>query len=121
VARARAQFDARFCMSLGSFLRICVPGVRTPEAALLVLVTALLGARSWLDLWASSNGGHVVKAIVSRNREDFVRHAVRDLTAMMIPMSVVNNSVRLCGRCFRCVCSIFSARTSPGIFAQSVK
>lgn len=90
----KATVDAEFARNLASFLRICIPGVRTRETAMLVAIAALLGARSYLDLWASSNGGHVVKAIVSKNRKQFVRYAIRDIGIMMLPMAFVNNSLR---------------------------
>jgi ATP-binding cassette, subfamily D (ALD), member 3 len=73
---------------------VCVPGVRSREAAMVAAIAVLLGARSWLDLWTSSNGGHVVRAIVARNKASFLRYAVRDIAAMMVPCALVNNSLR---------------------------
>lgn len=85
--RNAAKCDLAFLRNLLSFLRVCIPGAATRETALLLVIAALLGARSYLDIWASSNGGHVVKAIVSQDKPKFLRYAVRDIGIMMIPMS----------------------------------
>lgn len=89
-----AKVDAKFFADLLHFFRVCIPGVATREFGVLSLVAILLGARSYLDLWASSNGGHVVKAIVGRDKEQFIQRAVVDIATMMFPMSFVNNSLK---------------------------
>lgn len=94
VSPSSPKVDARFFKNLASFLRVCVPGVATPEFGVVTLVAALLAVRSYLDLWASSNGGHVVKAIVGRDKKQFLKRAVFDIAAMMFPMSFVNNSLK---------------------------
>eukprot|EP00178_Gracilaria_changii_P002736 TRINITY_DN1400_c2_g1_i1.p1 TRINITY_DN1400_c2_g1~~TRINITY_DN1400_c2_g1_i1.p1 ORF type:complete len:703 (-),score=111.96 TRINITY_DN1400_c2_g1_i1:1139-3247(-) len=88
------RVDLRFVKTVASFLRIAIRAPPSQEASVLALVALLLAARSWLDLWASSNGGHVVKAIVARDRRSFIRRAVVDIATMMFPMSFVNNSLR---------------------------
>lgn len=88
------RVDARFAAKLIHFIRICVPSPPSREFGALTTVTVLLAARSWLDLWASSNGGHVVKAIVGRDKKAFIKRAVIDIALMMFPMSFVNNSLR---------------------------
>jgi ABC transporter transmembrane region 2 len=94
VERNAARVNTAFVRNLAEFVSICVPGVRTKEAAMVAAIAVLLGARSWLDLWTSSNGGHVVRAIVARNKESFLKYAVRDIGVMMFPCAVVNNSLR---------------------------
>lgn len=94
VTRNAARVNLEFVQNLASFVRVCIPGIRTREAAMVATIAVLLGARSWLDLWTSSNGGNVVRAIVSRNREQFLKYAVRDIGIMMFPCSFVNNSLR---------------------------
>lgn len=89
-----ARVDLRFLRAVLAFLRVVVPGARTPEAAVLAVVATLLAARSYLDLWASANGGHVVKAIVARDKRTFLKRAVVDIATMMFPMSFVNNSLK---------------------------
>lgn len=89
-----SKVDARFAARILHFVRICVPSPSSREFGALATVTLLLAARSWLDLWASSNGGHVVKAIVGKDRKAFIKRAVIDIALMMFPMSFVNNSLR---------------------------
>lgn len=91
---ALAKVDMRFASDLLSLVRVCVPGPASKEFAVLSAVAVLLAARSYLDLWASSNGGHVVKAIVGRDKKAFVKRAVMDIATMMFPMSFVNNSLK---------------------------
>lgn len=92
--RNAARVNGEFVRNLAHFVSICVPGVRTREAGMVAAIGMLLGARSWLDLWTSSNGGHVVRAIVARNKQSFLKYAVRDIGIMMFPCAVVNNSLR---------------------------
>lgn len=89
-----AKVDMQFGMQLWHFIRICIPRPPSREFGALATVAVLLAARSWLDLWASSNGGHVVKAIVGRDKKAFVKRAVIDIAFMMFPMAFVNNSLR---------------------------
>ncbi|KAG9283947.1 hypothetical protein G9A89_005454 [Geosiphon pyriformis] len=44
----------------------------------------------------SGFNGHVVKAIVSRDRKTFLARAIVEFGYMMWPMSVVNNSLKMC-------------------------
>lgn len=89
-----AKVDARFARQLLHFIRICIPSLHSKEFGVFMTIAGLLAARSWLDLWSSSNGGHVVKAIVGRDKNAFIKRAVTDIAIMMFPMSFVNNSLR---------------------------
>lgn len=89
-----AKVDMRFLRQLIHFMRICIPSVNSREFGVFTTVAALLAARSWLDLWNSTNGGRVVRAIVGRDRDEFIQRAVIDIATMMFPMSFVNNSLR---------------------------
>ena len=89
-----AKVDSIFLKNLIYFLKICIPSLRSKEFLLLIIVASLLGARSYLDLWTSDNGGKVVQAIVGRNKEMFIRRAVVDIGIMMFPMAFVNNSLK---------------------------
>jgi len=86
--------DQAFVKNLLGFMRICIPGVRTSEFGLFITVAVLLVGRSYLDIWTSDNGGEVVKAIVGRDRKQFVRRAVRDILAMMFPIAIVNSLLK---------------------------
>ncbi|CAG8453533.1 2698_t:CDS:10 [Acaulospora morrowiae] len=87
--------DAQFFAQIKKLLPICIPGLATRETALLLSLALVLIARTWLDIWFSGFNGHVVKAIVSRDRKEFIARAVIEFGFMMWPMSVVNNSLKL--------------------------
>lgn len=89
------KVDRRFFSGLGKFLRIILPSVRSREALITAGVAATLVARTRLDIWVSDNAGDIVKAIVARDKQAFVQHCIRDISVMMLPMSVVNNLLKL--------------------------
>ncbi|CAI2165265.1 3074_t:CDS:10 [Funneliformis geosporum] len=91
----RIGVDSRFVSQIKKLLPICIPGIASKEATLLVALAMVLIARTWLDIWFSGFNGHVVKAIVSRDRKTFIARAVVEFGFMMWPMSVVNNSLKL--------------------------
>uniref|UniRef100_A0A7S1TGE9 Probable ATP-dependent transporter ycf16 n=1 Tax=Compsopogon caeruleus TaxID=31354 RepID=A0A7S1TGE9_9RHOD len=80
----------QFFKNLWEFLRICIPGVRSVEFFMTATTAVLLVSRSYLDIWTSENGGEVVKAIVGRDKQEFLRRAVRDILMMMFPIAAVN-------------------------------
>ncbi|KAI8095150.1 ABC transporter transmembrane region 2-domain-containing protein [Thamnidium elegans] len=87
--------NAEFFEQMKKLLPICVPGVFSKESGLLVVLATVLIARTWLDIWFSGFNGSVVKAIVSRNRKQFIAKAIVEFGLMMWPMSIVNNSLKL--------------------------
>ncbi|CAG8460082.1 14752_t:CDS:10 [Funneliformis caledonium] len=91
----RIGVDSRFLTQIKKLLPICIPGIASKEATLLVTLAMVLIARTWLDIWFSGFNGHVVKAIVSRDRKTFIARAVVEFGFMMWPMSVINNSLKL--------------------------
>ncbi|CAO3611718.1 unnamed protein product [Mucor fragilis] len=87
--------NAEFIEQMKKLLPICVPGVFSKESGLLVILATVLIARTWLDIWFSGFNGSVVKAIVSRDRKQFIAKAIVEFGLMMWPMSIVNNSLKL--------------------------
>jgi ATP-binding cassette subfamily D (ALD) protein 3 len=65
----RVGVDRRFMEQIKKILPICIPGMASREAILLGTLTAVLIARTWLDIWFSGFNGSVVRAIVSRDRK----------------------------------------------------
>jgi ATP-binding cassette subfamily D (ALD) protein 3 len=65
------------------------------ESVLLALLATVLFARTWLDIWFSAFNGQVVKAIVSRDKGNFIASVVVEFGFMMWPLSIVNNSLKL--------------------------
>ncbi|KAI8643906.1 ABC transporter transmembrane region 2-domain-containing protein [Parasitella parasitica] len=87
--------NSEFIEQMKKLLPICVPGVFSKESGLLVILASVLIARTWLDIWFSGFNGSVVKAIVSRDRKQFIAKAIVEFGLMMWPMSIVNNSLKL--------------------------
>ncbi|CAG8744637.1 33219_t:CDS:2, partial [Racocetra persica] len=75
--------DARFFAQVRKLLPICIPGFASKETVLLISLALVLIARTWLDIWFSGFNGHVVKAIVSRDRKTFIALAVVEFGFMM--------------------------------------
>jgi ATP-binding cassette subfamily D (ALD) protein 3 len=101
----RVGVNAHFVQQLKKILPICIPGIQSVEFALLSSLAGILIARTWLDIWFSNFNGTVVRSIVSRDWELFVRNAVVLFGVMMWPMSIINNSLKLAinmlSLCFR--------------------
>ncbi|KAI7859139.1 ABC transporter transmembrane region 2-domain-containing protein [Circinella umbellata] len=93
--RGKVGVNSTFFKQMRELLPICIPGVFTKEAGLLAGLATVLIARTWLDIWFSAFNGSVVKAIVSRNKEQFIAKAIVEFGFMMWPMSIVNNSLKL--------------------------
>ncbi|KAI9282369.1 ABC transporter transmembrane region 2-domain-containing protein [Sporodiniella umbellata] len=91
----RVGVNAEFFDQMKRLFPICVPGVFSKESGLLVVLASVLIARTWLDIWFSGFNGQVVKAIVSRDRKEFISRAIVEFGLMMWPMSIVNNSLKL--------------------------
>ncbi|KAI8889644.1 hypothetical protein K501DRAFT_170432 [Backusella circina FSU 941] len=91
----RVGVNSEFIEQMKKLLPICIPGVLSKESGLLVILASVLIARTWLDIWFSGFNGSVVKAIVSRNRKEFIAKAIIEFGLMMWPMSIVNNSLKL--------------------------
>ena len=70
-------------------------GVASREFALLIFLAVSLIARTGLDIWFSAFNGVVVRSIVSRDWELFVKNALILFGVMMWPMSIVNNFLKL--------------------------
>ncbi|CEG69517.1 Putative ATP-binding cassette, subfamily D (ALD), member 3 [Rhizopus microsporus] len=87
--------NAEFLEQMKKLFPICVPGLFSKESGLLFVLATVLIARTWLDIWFSGFNGQVVKAIVSRDRKEFIARAIVEFGLMMWPMSIVNNSLKL--------------------------
>lgn len=87
--------NARFLSQLQRLLPICVPGIASKEAALLISLASILIFRTWLDIWFSAFNGVVVRSIVTRDWDLFKRNAIIRFAVMMWPLSIVNNLLKL--------------------------
>lgn len=93
--KKRVGVDAQFLSQLKRLLPICIPGWTSKEMGLLAGLAVILIARTWLDIWFSGFNGVVVRSIVTKDWELFVKNALLLFGFMMWPMSVVNNSLKL--------------------------
>lgn len=59
----------------------------------LVLVAALMAARTYADVWMIRNGTAIERSIISRNAQDFLKY-VGAFIGVMLPVSVVNNLLK---------------------------
>lgn len=94
-SRTNVKVDRKFFGQLWRFVRIVIPSLRSRECWVTLGIGATLVARTRLDIWVSDNAGDIVKAIVARDRDAFMRKCVRDISIMMFPMSLVNNVLKL--------------------------
>lgn len=94
-AHRRVGVNAQFLSQLGRILPLCVPGLVSREGGLLIGLAAILIVRTWLDIWFSGFNGVVVKSIVSKDWQLFMKNAIILFGFMMWPMSIVNNSLKL--------------------------
>jgi ATP-binding cassette subfamily D (ALD) protein 3 len=85
--------NAQFLLELKQILPIAI---HKREAVLLSALACILFARTYLDIWFSGFNGLIVKAIVKRDASSFKNLLFGTFAVMMWPMSIVNNSLKLC-------------------------
>jgi len=70
-------------------------GIWSREFALLVTLAGILIGRTYLDIWFTGFNGVVVRSIVTKDWELFLKNAILLFGVMMWPMSFTNNSLKL--------------------------
>ncbi len=65
--------DKVFFERIKKLLKIAIPSYSSKEAAYLVVLTGLLVVRTYLSIWLADVNGQIVKAIVNRNVNDFIK------------------------------------------------
>lgn len=63
-----------FFKRLGSLLKVVLPGVFCPETLFMLLVSLSLVSRTTADLWIISTSTSIERAIIGRNKSDFVKY-----------------------------------------------
>ncbi|XP_076337062.1 ATP binding cassette subfamily D member Pmp70 [Tachypleus tridentatus] len=91
--KSRAHVDAEFFRQLRKILRIIVPGFFTSEFGFLILVASSLIGRTMCDIWMIQNGTIIERAIISKDRELFVRNLISFIYAMPF-ISLMNNVLK---------------------------
>ncbi|XP_038649809.1 ATP-binding cassette sub-family D member 3a [Scyliorhinus canicula] len=70
-----------------------VPGMVSQETAYLMLIAAMLVARTYCDVWMIQNGTMIESAIIGRSTKDFKRYLF-NFVAAMPAISLVNNFLK---------------------------
>lgn len=82
-----------FMNQLLDLLRICIPGVLSPEAGYAAVVAVLMVARTWADIWSIDVQTKIEASIISRRSDLFIFNIGKFL-AGTLPISFVNNALK---------------------------
>ncbi len=85
--------DKVFLKRLLKLIRISIPSLFSKEFALLVLHTASLATRSFLSVYIATLDGKIVKSIVERQLNTFLKHVI-NFIMIAIPATIVNSLIR---------------------------
>ncbi|KAG1933861.1 Peroxisomal Membrane Protein related [Pimephales promelas] len=75
-------------------MKILLPETFCKESGYLLLIAAMLMARTYCDVWVIRNGTMIESAIIGRSTTAFKRHLVNFITVMPF-ISLVNNFLKL--------------------------
>eukprot|EP00026_Physarum_polycephalum_P004379 Phypoly_transcript_04397.p1 GENE.Phypoly_transcript_04397~~Phypoly_transcript_04397.p1 ORF type:complete len:659 (+),score=90.82 Phypoly_transcript_04397:98-2074(+) len=89
----RVAVNALFFKRLGSLLKIILPGVFTPETGFMLLVSLSLVSRTTADLWVISTSTSIERAIIGRNRGEFIKYLFHFFLGML-PIAFINSLLR---------------------------
>ena len=88
--REKVGVNRQFYSQIKRILPILFPSLFSREVGILVALAGILVIRTWLDIWFSAFNGRVVKAIVSRNRSQFV-HYILYTFGLMVYISILKS------------------------------
>ncbi|XP_072366642.1 ATP-binding cassette sub-family D member 3a [Scyliorhinus torazame] len=91
--KEKAVVDGVFFGRIWQILKIMVPGMVSQETAYLMLIAAMLVARTYCDVWMIQNGTMIESAIIGRSTKDFKRYLF-NFVAAMPAISLVNNFLK---------------------------
>ncbi|XP_049912440.1 ATP-binding cassette sub-family D member 3a isoform X2 [Epinephelus moara] len=90
----RAAVDKLFFLRIFRILRIMVPRLFCMETGCLILIAAMLVARTYCDVWMIQNGTMIESGIISRDSSLFKKHFFSYIS--VIPgIALVNNFLKL--------------------------
>ncbi|XP_070562869.1 ATP-binding cassette sub-family D member 3-like [Ptychodera flava] len=92
-SKERAAIDGVFVRRKIRILKVLVPGWFTPESGYIVLIAAMLIARTYCDVWMISNGTAIESAIIGRDMDLFKVHLFKFIYAMP-GISIINNLLK---------------------------
>ncbi|XP_044032386.1 ATP-binding cassette sub-family D member 3a isoform X1 [Siniperca chuatsi] len=90
----RAAVDKVFFLRILQILRIMVPRVFCMETGYLILIAAMLVARTYCDVWMIQNGTMIESAIIGRSTKDFKTFLFSFIKFMPF-IALVNNFLKL--------------------------
>ncbi|KAF3703442.1 ATP-binding cassette sub-family D member 3 68 kDa peroxisomal membrane protein [Channa argus] len=90
----RAAVDKVFFLRIIRILRLMVPRVFCMETGCLILIAAMLVARTYCDVWMIQNGTMIESAIIGRSTKDFKTFLFSFIKFMPI-IALVNNFLKL--------------------------
>uniref|UniRef100_A0A673ZAE9 ATP-binding cassette sub-family D member 3 n=1 Tax=Salmo trutta TaxID=8032 RepID=A0A673ZAE9_SALTR len=90
----RAAVDYVFFLRISKIIRIMVPRWFCKETGYLVLIAAMLVARTYCDVWMIQNGTMIESAIIGRSNTDFKNYLFNFCKVMPL-IALVNNFLKL--------------------------
>ncbi|XP_053198486.1 ATP-binding cassette sub-family D member 3a isoform X3 [Scomber japonicus] len=90
----RAAVDKVFFLRILQILRIMVPRFFCKETGYLILIAAMLVARTYCDVWMIQNGTMIESAIIGRSTKDFKTFLFSFIKFMPL-IALVNNFLKL--------------------------
>ncbi|XP_056868552.1 ATP-binding cassette sub-family D member 3a isoform X2 [Takifugu flavidus] len=90
----RAAVDKQFLVRILRILRILVPRFFCMETCYLILIAAMLVARTYCDVWMIQNGTMIESAIIGRSAKDFKSYLF-SFIKFMPAIALVNNFLKL--------------------------
>ncbi|XP_063062854.1 ATP-binding cassette sub-family D member 3a isoform X1 [Engraulis encrasicolus] len=90
----RAAVDKVFVLRMCRLLRVMVPRFFCKETGYLILIAAMLVARTYCDVWMIENGTMIESAIIGRNTNDFKKYLL-SFIKFMPGIAIVNNLLKL--------------------------
>ncbi|XP_070294780.1 LOW QUALITY PROTEIN: ATP-binding cassette sub-family D member 3-like [Salvelinus sp. IW2-2015] len=90
----RAAVDYVFFLRISKIIRIMVPRWFCKETGYLLLIAAMLVARTYCDVWMIQNGTMIESAIIGRSNTDFKNYLFNFCKVMPL-IALVNNFLKL--------------------------
>ncbi|XP_038853354.1 ATP-binding cassette sub-family D member 3a [Salvelinus namaycush] len=90
----RAAVDYVFFLRISKIIRIMVPRWFCKETGYLLLIAAMLVARTYCDVWMIQNGTMIESAIIGRSNVDFKNYLFNFCKVMPL-IALVNNFLKL--------------------------
>ncbi|XP_053529645.1 ATP-binding cassette sub-family D member 3 isoform X2 [Ictalurus punctatus] len=90
----KATVDQLFVSRIYKILKVLIPQLFCKESGYLVLIAAMLLARTYCDVWMIHNGTMIESAIIGRSTKAFRTYLFNFMAAMPL-ISLVNNFLKL--------------------------